>query len=123
MSEILGHAPLLLTLLMGNNNNNAKAQAAAGTTVIHEIVAEADHFPGKLKVGNLYCSPRKPKVISQPSMHQCCLWNDQKSKIGAHFHARNVVILQQLLDAVCFPIVSFFISTTYLIFSKTTILH
>ena len=45
MSKVVGHAPLLLTLLMGNNNLNH--QAMAGTTVVQEQVVEADYLRGK----------------------------------------------------------------------------
>ncbi|KAL9002913.1 MAG: hypothetical protein Q9188_004186 [Gyalolechia gomerana] len=47
MPEIIGNAPLLLTLLMGNNNNNrnaaAPAPACAGTVVIHQEIVEVKY--------------------------------------------------------------------------------
>ena len=47
MPQFIGHAPLILTLLMGNNNNNAAAQAAtAGTVVVHEQIVEVDSLRG-----------------------------------------------------------------------------
>lgn len=52
MVDPVGHAPLLLALLMGNNNNNVAAQAnndlvTAGTVAVHEQRVEADYPHGK----------------------------------------------------------------------------
>lgn len=54
MPEILGHAPLLLGLLLNNLNKNNKACATAGTVVVHEQIAEADYLRG---MGEFYDFP------------------------------------------------------------------
>lgn len=47
MPEILGHAPLLLGLLLNNqNNNNPEGRATAGTVVVHEQILEANYLHG-----------------------------------------------------------------------------
>lgn len=53
MPEILGHAPLLLGLLLNNQNNNNPA--GAGTVVVvHEHIVEVDYLRGKLTMSELH---------------------------------------------------------------------
>lgn len=47
MPEVIGHAPLLLGLLLNNMNNKKEASATAGTVVAHEQIAEADYLRSK----------------------------------------------------------------------------
>lgn len=55
MSELVGHAPLLLTALLANQNNNARAVKGEGkrdpppTLVLHNQIAEADYLRTLLK--------------------------------------------------------------------------
>lgn len=51
MPEVLGHAPLLLGLVLVNQNNNknnrfAGSQVVTGTVVAHEQIAEANYLYG-----------------------------------------------------------------------------
>ncbi|KAL9106365.1 MAG: hypothetical protein Q9187_008568 [Circinaria calcarea] len=82
MPEVIGHAPLLLGLMLANNDNNNPARhkggPVAGTVIVHEHIAEADYLRGKapqsLEAGTIRLRAESPNVQGLTAA-QCEVYN------------------------------------------------